>query len=663
MGGVEDIDGDDEGGLSIAEEVDVSIEITLSEGASVIELDAVDVGSGMLFNIEELETVTVDEDVEPFVSLEVEINSSVVEVFPVEKLVPFASLMVGYISVALTHLTRAVRQDTLRLLDSLLTIPAASSLFVTDAVKLLRDLLTLLSPSGKGTRLESSTLEADETNLVWYRTVLQPILRILQSITSQQKTETFLAEKKSVTFVLGESLFVDLTSAKSRSLLERETAILSAKRGDPGQKDSKQDISLVRDLSSVLDVIWTEAMNSLTSDTAKYKADAGVLVTLVVEVCVALSSPVGLLSDLPSKDQELLLSTCVCPLLSHIGQSFPLPEECFSSVFSQSKAKQKQKPTANNTAVRFNFGFCHLYAQLSAHAPRDVSAQVLRFIQAAVPPHLLPPEGVLVSSDFGRQKKLRQRRREGSTGHLEEADVLFKAGKYEEAFDLLQARRDLDDPDVLWRLARVLFLRSKDNVVEGGESEKQAIFEALALCHRAYMLDSDSVAVHKWMSILLNAKAKYLGPVQRIENVSRIRCHLTEATRLDPDNGMLWHLLGQWYLSVASISEYQRVAAALLLGEVPSATVQDALECFIRAEIVEPMFYAQNLLLIAECYLKLGDYESAKHYLEEVKRFPETSPEDARTIWRAKNLCRKHFEPLYSTEDDLSAVFREKYTL
>ncbi|CAG0886405.1 unnamed protein product [Cyprideis torosa] len=223
------------------------------------------------------------------------------------------------------------------------------------------------------------------------------------------------------------------------------------------------------------------------------------------------------------------------------------------------------------------------------------------------------------------------------------ADQLYKERRFGEAYHLLCEHKNDDDPQLLWRLARLMYEKAKG---ESFEAQKETILNALTCCSRALELDENCFAIHKWMSILLDAQSKFEGPKSRILNAFKIKEHMVRACALKPEDGTSWHLLGMWCFTVADMPWYQRKAANVFLATMPESSFDEALQYFTKAEISEPMFYSMNLLMLGECYLKLGNLEMARKYLQMTKDYPDVSAEDTEAIKRATYLLEKYCRKL-----------------
>ncbi|KAK2581020.1 hypothetical protein KPH14_006070 [Odynerus spinipes] len=218
---------------------------------------------------------------------------------------------------------------------------------------------------------------------------------------------------------------------------------------------------------------------------------------------------------------------------------------------------------------------------------------------------------------------------------LIKADALFDQGLYKQLYDLLSNYKDSKDVEMLWRLSRVLYNMSKTS----SESEaKEMILEGYHLIETALTIKEDHYAVHKWMSILLDSKSAMDGMKARIQQLYNVKQHMLRAIELNPKDATTLHMLGTWCYQVSDLAWYQRKIAAIVFGEPPRSSFEEALMYFSRAEETNPNFYSQNLLMLAKTYLKLGKREDALRYLKLTTEYPTTNHEDVQAKKEAQEL-------------------------
>jgi regulator of microtubule dynamics protein 3 len=86
---------------------------------------------------------------------------------------------------------------------------------------------------------------------------------------------------------------------------------------------------------------------------------------------------------------------------------------------------------------------------------------------------------------------------------------------------------------------------------------------------------------------------------------------------------------------------YQRKVVSTIFATPPTATYDEALEHFLKAEDLEADFYHTNKLMIGKCYYNLKNNEKAKEYLTkaaniEVHNEDERKCKEEATSWLKK---------------------------
>ena len=95
-----------------------------------------------------------------------------------------------------------------------------------------------------------------------------------------------------------------------------------------------------------------------------------------------------------------------------------------------------------------------------------------------------------------------------------------------------------------------------------------------------------------------------------------------ESIRLNPKDGTIQYVMGQFYFSVAKLSWIERKVAAAVFGEPPKGTMKEALAYFLAAEDAEPDFYMSNKLWIAKTYLEMKNKGEAKQWIKRALAMP-----------------------------------------
>jgi len=218
------------------------------------------------------------------------------------------------------------------------------------------------------------------------------------------------------------------------------------------------------------------------------------------------------------------------------------------------------------------------------------------------------------------------------------ADKLFNENSYKELYDLLIQFKDVENAEILWRLARAAHKLSYS--ASSAAEEKNLHYEGYGYLQRALKLDPDNYAVHKWLFVLIDAKASHEGLKVRITESLNIKKHIARACELNPKDPTSFHFLGFWCFEIAGLPWYQRTIASTLFATPPTSSYEEALNYFLQAEEIDPNFYSVNLLMIGRTYLCLNDKEKARLYLTRARDYPVITSEDAEAIKTADKLLK-----------------------
>lgn len=204
---------------------------------------------------------------------------------------------------------------------------------------------------------------------------------------------------------------------------------------------------------------------------------------------------------------------------------------------------------------------------------------------------------------------------------IREADALYDAYLLDKLHELLKQFRSSTNPELLWRLARVLCELYKTN--EDAVKRKKYLKEALNVIRDALQNQSEiggSYAVHKWYAIILNYWSELQGTKAQIEAAHEVKTHFERALQLNSLDATTWHLLGVWHFQVADLSYVQRLAAKAFYGTPPSSTYKEALRHFRKAEKIQPNFYSANQYYMGLCLERMRNNNIDKEAFECFKR-------------------------------------------
>lgn len=200
-----------------------------------------------------------------------------------------------------------------------------------------------------------------------------------------------------------------------------------------------------------------------------------------------------------------------------------------------------------------------------------------------------------------------------------------------------------DDPEILWRLAKCCHGMSSVKEAEGDLERKQDyINKGLEYATKCLELAPRSSDAHKWFAICIGARSENQGVKDKLKDGLEFKEHVEEALTLKPSDPTLHHLLGRFLFEVASLSWVERKVATTLFGDVPYATYSEALESLTRAEELTEAPWKENRLLVAKCFIQMGEYSQALEWLDKAEEVEPISKEDRKAEAEIGNLKKKY---------------------
>ncbi|XP_069625115.1 regulator of microtubule dynamics protein 2 [Ranitomeya imitator] len=180
--------------------------------------------------------------------------------------------------------------------------------------------------------------------------------------------------------------------------------------------------------------------------------------------------------------------------------------------------------------------------------------------------------------------------------------------------------------EFLWRLARAYsdMFYLANNV----EEKKTYAADGKNVAGKAVELDDKSAGSHRWYAIMCGYMSEFDSVQNKIKNGYLFKEHLDKAIQLHPEEPLQYYLLGRWCYAVSQLSWIERKVAAALFGNPPTATVQEALQNFLKAEEMHPGYSKYNFVYLAKCYKDLGQKVLALKYYDEASAMPSVTKED-----------------------------------
>ncbi|MEZ4698989.1 MAG: hypothetical protein R2834_01565 [Rhodothermales bacterium] len=216
-------------------------------------------------------------------------------------------------------------------------------------------------------------------------------------------------------------------------------------------------------------------------------------------------------------------------------------------------------------------------------------------------------------------------------------DPLGALDRYSEAERLSEGRL----PFALARaLARCHYDIGLDALAERGAGSAEDHFkEAVSLSERLVASFPDSAQAHFLLAATLGNLAQFKGGKERIALAREVERQSRTAIELDPDFAYPYVALGILYRELAGLSWVEQTWAHLFYGELPKATIDDALALLCRAAELDPLIpFVQHEL--ATTYLRLGDTERGLLHLRQLLVLKPQTSQDIRNQTNARLLLQ-----------------------
>ncbi|XP_035115698.1 regulator of microtubule dynamics protein 3 isoform X1 [Callithrix jacchus] len=213
---------------------------------------------------------------------------------------------------------------------------------------------------------------------------------------------------------------------------------------------------------------------------------------------------------------------------------------------------------------------------------------------------------------------------------LQQADEMHQGDEQgkREGFQLLLNNKLAygSQQDFLWRLARAYSdmcelteeVSEKKSYALAGKEEAEAALEK----------GEESADCHMWYAVLCGQLAEHESIQRRIQSGFSFKEHVDKAIALQPENPMAHFLLGRWCYQVSHLSWLEKKTATALLESPLSATVEDALQSFLKAEELRPGFSKAGRVYISKCYRELGKNSEARWWMKLALELPDVTKED-----------------------------------
>ncbi|XP_025309933.3 regulator of microtubule dynamics protein 2 isoform X1 [Canis lupus dingo] len=212
---------------------------------------------------------------------------------------------------------------------------------------------------------------------------------------------------------------------------------------------------------------------------------------------------------------------------------------------------------------------------------------------------------------------------------LQKADNLRmnECGKME-SFELLCDHKEKfrDEIEFTWRLTRAY--GDMYELSTNAQEKKHFANIGKTLGERAITRAPTNGHCHLWYAVLCGYVSEFEGLQNKINYGHRFKEHLDKAIQFLPEEPFLYYLKGRYCYTVSKLSWIEKKMAATLFGKIPSSTVEEALQNFLKVEELHPGFSKSNYLYLAKCYIDLEQADNAVKFCNLAVLLPCVTKED-----------------------------------
>uniref|UniRef100_A0A8C3X3K1 Regulator of microtubule dynamics protein 2 n=2 Tax=Catagonus wagneri TaxID=51154 RepID=A0A8C3X3K1_9CETA len=180
-----------------------------------------------------------------------------------------------------------------------------------------------------------------------------------------------------------------------------------------------------------------------------------------------------------------------------------------------------------------------------------------------------------------------------------------------ESFELLCDHKEKfrDEIEFIWRFARAY--GDMYELSTNAQEKKHYANIGKTLGEKAITRAPMNGYCHLWYAVLCGYVSEFEGLQNKINYGYRFKEHLDKAIEFLPEEPFLYYLKGRYCYTVSKLSWIEKKMAATLFGKIPSSTVQEALQNFLKVEELHPGFSKSNYMFLAKCYIDLEQTDDA----------------------------------------------------
>jgi tetratricopeptide (TPR) repeat protein len=224
---------------------------------------------------------------------------------------------------------------------------------------------------------------------------------------------------------------------------------------------------------------------------------------------------------------------------------------------------------------------------------------------------------------------------------LSEAKQLETAFKDKEALDkyLEVLRYQPTNLQALVKASELYSILGKRQ--SGKDNQKKYYINAKAYAQKALQANPNSADANFVMAVAVGRVALISSGDEKIKYVKEIKSYAEKAIRLDAANYKGYHVLGKWHYEVSNLGSVEKWLVKVSFGELPPASLDDAIRYYEKSKQLNPGFLL-NYLELAKSYNRKDKDARAVEYLEALLKLPDVTSDDPTIRKEAQKLLKEY---------------------
>jgi hypothetical protein len=163
---------------------------------------------------------------------------------------------------------------------------------------------------------------------------------------------------------------------------------------------------------------------------------------------------------------------------------------------------------------------------------------------------------------------------------------------------------------------------------------------ALIYAKTAYKLYPETDEANVAMAIAQGRIILLKSGKEKIAAVKDLKAYAEKATKVNPNNFKAWHILGKWHYEVSNLSSFERGAAKIFYGALPTSSLASSIACYEKAKVLNNNF-ALNSLELSKAYKRNGEKDKAIALLKHAISLKNIVEDDPKIKLEAQGLLKK----------------------